>query len=117
METESPGRGDRGLTDRRRGPSDKPHLIDADYEKAARFAALVAPYRHARLRAVKLAGDPNNFKDDASADELREAIIQDLGRLVSAGVIDLKALPGPDGAIANRPIPGVRTDRDCTSSR
>ena len=104
----------------RKHTNDKPHLIDADYEKAAHFAALVAPYRHARLSAVKLAGDPNNpapFKDDASADELREAIIQDLGRLVSAGVIDLKALPGPDGAIANRPIPGVRTDRDCTSSR
>ena len=29
--------------------TDKPHLIDADYEKAAHLAALVAPYRHGRL--------------------------------------------------------------------
>ncbi len=57
---------------------------------------------------MKLAGDPNNsapFKDGASADELREEIMQDLGRLVSAGVIDLKALPMPDGGIANQPPP------------
>ena len=85
-------------------------MIDADYEKAAHFAALVAPYRHARLSAVKLAGDPNNpapFKDDASADELREAIMQDLWRMVSAGVIDLKALPLPDAGIAHQPVSGV----------
>ena len=31
--------------------------------------------------------------------------MQDLGRLVSAGVIDLKALPVPDGGIANQPPP------------
>jgi hypothetical protein len=76
---------------------------------AAHLAALVAPYRHARLSAVKLAGDSNNavpFKDDASLDELREEIMQDLGRLVSTGVIDLKALPLPDGGVGNRPIPG-----------
>ncbi len=68
----------------------------------------VAPYRHARLSAVKLAGDPNNsapFKDVASVDALREEIMRDLGHLVSAGVIDLKALPVPDGGIANQPPP------------
>jgi hypothetical protein len=35
---------------------------------------LVAPYRHARLSTVKLAGAPSNavrFKDDASIEELR----------------------------------------------
>ena len=56
--------------------------VDADYEKAAHLAALVAPYRHAQLSAMKLAGDPNNsapFKDGASVDELREEIMQDLG--------------------------------------
>jgi hypothetical protein len=31
--------------------------VDADYEKAAHLASLVAPYRHARLSAVKLASD------------------------------------------------------------
>jgi hypothetical protein len=92
----------------RKHTNDKPDLIDADYEKAAHLAALVAAYRHARLSAVKLAGDPNNaVQDDASLDELREEIMQDLGRLVSAGVIDLKALPVPDGEIASQPTPGV----------
>jgi hypothetical protein len=43
----------------RKHTNDEPDLIDADYERAARLAALVAPYRHPRLSAVKLAGDPN----------------------------------------------------------
>jgi hypothetical protein len=53
------------------------------------------------LSAVKLAGDPNNparFKDDATADELREEVMRRL---------DLKALPVPKGGIANQPAPGV----------
>ena len=45
----------------RKHTDEKPDLIDADYEKAAHLAALVAPYRHARLSAVKLAGDQNNL--------------------------------------------------------
>jgi len=84
----------------RKQTNDKSDLIDADYEKAAHLAALVAPYRHARLSAVKLAGDPNNpvrFKDDASAAELRAELMKRLGILVSAGLIDPKALPVPDG--------------------
>jgi hypothetical protein len=32
--------------------------VDADYEKAAHLAASAAPYRHARLSAMKLAGNP-----------------------------------------------------------
>ena len=73
-------------------------------------APLVAPFRHARLSAMKLAGDPNSpvrFRDHASAAELREEIMRRLRILVSAGLIDLKALPVPDGGIANQPIPGV----------
>jgi hypothetical protein len=82
---------------------------DTDLAKAAHLAALVAPYRHARLSAVKLAGDPNNpvrFKEDATADELREEVMRRLGILAEAGVIDLKALPVPKGGIANEPISG-----------
>jgi hypothetical protein len=62
------------------------------------------------LSAVKLAGDPNNparFKDDATADELRAELMKRLRILVSAGLIDLKALPVPGGGIANQSIPGV----------
>ena len=87
----------------------KKEEVDEDYKQAAALAALVAPYRHARLSAVKLAGDQNNplpFRDDATADELRAELTKRLKILVSAGLIDLKALPVPDSGIANQPIPG-----------
>jgi hypothetical protein len=87
----------------------KKEEVDEDYKQAAALAALVAPYRHARLSAMKLAGDPNNparFKDDATADELRAEVMKRIRLLVSAGLIDLKALPVPDGGIANQSIPG-----------
>ena len=56
----------------------KAEKVDEDYKQAAALAALVARhwYRHARLSAVKLAGDPNNparFKDDAIAGSAYEA--------------------------------------------
>ena len=74
--------------------------VDEDYKQAAALAAMLAPYRHARLSAMKLAGDPNGparFKDDATADELREEILRRLTALQQAGVLDLEALPAPDG--------------------
>jgi hypothetical protein len=85
----------------------KKEEVDEDYKRAAALAALVAPYRHARLSAVKLAGDPNSpapFKDDATADELRAEVMKRIEILVSAGLIDLKALPMLDGGIANQPF-------------
>jgi hypothetical protein len=86
----------------------KEALVDQDYEDAATLAALAAPYRHARLSAVKLAGDQSNplpFRDDATADELRAELMKRLEILTSAGLIDLAALPAPDheGGIANQP--------------
>jgi hypothetical protein len=63
----------------------KPKEIDEDYREAAALASLTAPYRHARLSTMKLAGDPNNpvrFKDRATADELRAEIMQQLAVLV-----------------------------------
>jgi hypothetical protein len=87
----------------------KEALVDQDYKDAATLAALAAPYRHARLSAMKLAGDPNSplrIRDDASADEIRAEIMKRLAVLTSAGLIDLQALPAPKGGIANQPIPG-----------
>ena len=46
------------------------------------------------------AGDPNNpvqFRDDATADELRAEIMKRIATLQDAGLIDLQALPAPDG--------------------
>ncbi len=84
----------------------KKEEVDEDYRQAAALAALVAPYRHARLSAVKHAGDPNNpvhFRDDATADELRAEIMKRLAILTSAGLIDLQALPAPSDGIVKRP--------------
>jgi hypothetical protein len=47
----------------------KADVIDANFLQAVSIAEKIAPYRHARLSAVKLAGDPNATKeigDDAS---------------------------------------------------
>ena len=62
------------------------------------MANLAVPYRHSRLSAVKVAGDPDNpfrFDDNATADELRAEIMKRLEILASAGLIDLQALPAP----------------------
>ena len=69
--------------------------VDQDYRQAAALAALAAPYRHPRLSAMKLAGDPNNplrIRDDATADELRAEIMKHLNVLVAGGIIDLEEL-------------------------
>jgi hypothetical protein len=84
----------------------KEALVDQDYKDAATLAALVAPFRHARLSAMKLAGDPNSplrIRDDASADEIRAEIMKRLAVLTSAGLIDLQALPAPSDGIVKRP--------------
>jgi hypothetical protein len=79
--------------------------VDEDYKQAAALAALVAPYRHARLSAMKLAGDPNNpvrmLSEDATADELREEVNKHIVRLDDAGVLDLEAMLASKRRISN----------------
>jgi hypothetical protein len=79
-------------------------VIDANFLQAVSIAGKIAPYKRARLSAVKLAGDPNNpvrIKDDATTEELREEVMRRLALLSEAGVIDLKALPAPKHKITN----------------
>jgi hypothetical protein len=83
----------------------KPEQIDADLKEAAAIAEKIAPYRHARLKAVTLAGDPNNpvrIKEDASLDELRELVKLHYDRL--APILDLKSLMPPGDGNANRDV-------------
>jgi hypothetical protein len=60
-------------------------MVDETMERAAKWAKEVAIYRHARLSAMKLAGDSNNplraIRDDITADELRAEIIAKLEKL------------------------------------
>jgi hypothetical protein len=41
----------------------------------------------------------------------RPEIMRRIGQFVSAGLIDLKALPVPDGGTTNQSIPGVDQSR------
>ena len=84
----------------------KADVIDANFLQAASIAEKIAPYRHARLSAVKLAGDPNNpvrLGDDASLEELRATVMMHLERL--APVLRIEGLVQPSGGIANRDLP------------
>jgi hypothetical protein len=67
------------------------------------LSSVTAPYRHARLSAIKLAGDPNataGFKPDAMLDELREELGKRVLELAQSGLIniDLAALPQPENS-------------------
>jgi hypothetical protein len=88
------------------GPRPAPLARRASYRRASMAAALAAPYRHARLSAMKLAGDPNNpvrIRDDATLEELRAEMMKHLGILIDGGLIDLEALPAPNRGLANQP--------------
>jgi hypothetical protein len=66
----------------------------------------VAPYRHARLSAVKLSGAQNNsvhFKDGATVEELRAEELKHLR--VLAPVLDLEALMPPVDETASPEVP------------
>ena len=81
--------------------------IASFYEKAGKFAALAVPYRHGRLSAIKLLGDPNaatgGFKPDATLEEVREEIGRRVLAMAQAGLIDIDpaALPQPEPKVAN----------------
>jgi hypothetical protein len=74
-------------------------VIDAAMIQAVQIAEKIAPYRHARLSALKLAGNPTNPLspwDNATAEELRAEIERRLNVLQAAGIIELKPLPAPE---------------------
>ena len=73
--------------------------------EAGRWAREVALYRHARLSAVKLAGDPNEplIPDNMTLEQLRVDIVSEVARL--GHVLDLPVVREPQG-IENRPSPG-----------
>jgi hypothetical protein len=84
----------------------KQEIVDAAFRDAVAIAEKVAPYRHPRLSAMKLAGDPNNsmrIKDDATVEEIRAELMKHMMILIDGGLIDLEALPVPNRGIANQP--------------
>lgn len=77
--------------------------VDDAMEKAARWAKEVAVYRHSRLTAMRLAGDPNNpirtIREDITADQLRDEILAEMERL---GLFENAGAPQ---GIENRAVP------------
>jgi hypothetical protein len=70
------------------------------YREAAQLAALAAPYRHARLSAVKhidhQGGDTiDGINANATPEELRAEIAKRVVLLRDKGYVDLEALPPP----------------------
>jgi hypothetical protein len=65
--------------------------VDQAMAEAGKWAKEVATFRHARIAAIKLAGDPNDKAlGELTLDQLKQGIVADLEKL--ADVIDLKAL-------------------------
>jgi hypothetical protein len=79
------------------------------FREAAQLAALAAPYRHARLSAVKhidQADTIDGISANATTEELRAEIAKRIVMLAEKGYVDLEALPRPahmneEGAIAD----------------
>ncbi len=87
------------------GSEGNKQLIAANYKEAVAIAKEVAGFRHPRLAAVKLAGDPNAplIPDNMTMEQLRADIVAEVGRL--GHILDLDAIREPQG-IENRPSPG-----------
>ena len=68
------------------------------FREAAQLAALAAPYRHARLSAVKHIDNAEileGVRADATAEELPAELAKWIAQLRDKGYIDLEALPPP----------------------
>jgi hypothetical protein len=69
--------------------------------EAAQLAALAAPYRHARLSAVKHidhADSIDGISANATPEELRAEIAKRIAMLRDRGYVNLDALPPPEPA-------------------
>ena len=73
-------------------------VIDAAMIQAVQIAEKIAPYRHARLSALNLAGNPNTVSpwDGATAEELRAELEHRLNVLQEAGIIELQVIGAPE---------------------
>jgi hypothetical protein len=87
----------RALIEERMGSQTDWNAVDSLKLKALAAAEKVAKYRHAKLSAVRLAGDINaTVTDNASLDELLVKIKDELRKL--GPLIDLEAIREPQGS-------------------
>jgi hypothetical protein len=76
-------------------------LVDKAWSETGKWAEKVAQFRHPKIQAIRLAGDPNApvLPEKMTLDELRESIMADLERLRDTGALDLPRLL--QGVVAN----------------
>jgi hypothetical protein len=73
------------------GPDLDWNALDQAWEQAGKWAEKVAAFRHAKVAAANLVGDPNDKAlGEQTLDQLKQGIVADLERL--ADVIDLNAV-------------------------
>jgi hypothetical protein len=83
--------------------------MDAAFREAAQWAKEILPFRHAKIATIKLAGDPNEVKlGEQTLEQLRVGIMADLAKL--SGVLNLEALPSPQGIENFAPDPKANGD-------
>ena len=75
--------------------------VDRAWAETGKWAKEVAQFKHAKIQAIRLGGDPNApvLPENMTLDELRDFTMADLERLRETGVLDLPRLP--QGVIAN----------------
>jgi hypothetical protein len=65
--------------------------VDRAWGETGKWAREVAQFRHAKIQAIRLAGDPNAamLPENMTVQELRDSLIEDLAKLRDAGVLEL----------------------------
>ena len=81
--------------------------VDKAWSETGRWAKEVAQFKHAKIQAIRLGGDPNApvLPENMTLDELRDSIMADLERLRERGVLDLPRLPQSVVANPNADLP------------
>ena len=92
-------------------------MVQKCFDKAVHAAAIAAPYRHARLNAVKHIDSGvqvvDGVRSDASLEELRFEIAKRVAILRDKRIVDLDALPPPaDGKGATADAEGDEEDQE-----
>ena len=91
--------------------------VSAAMKEALMAAERVAPFRHPKLAAMKLAGGPSNplrMMDNATAEELKAEIMRHLRIL--APVLGLEALMAPADGSAARDVPQAAAGNGSSAS-
>ena len=95
-------------------------LVDEDYKQAATLAALAAPYRHARLSAMKLAGDPNSPATDQTTSAILEmhqaAASSEPNATATAPAPDAESLAGATTNATSSPTSDIAAPQQAAAS-